>query len=99
MSRGPTVRSALVWLGLPDPVASMNRCEELIRYDSSVPRCSPHGALNYRQAADQVADVVDFACTRPGLRAALLEVAASRDGRDEISGRRLGKWLVRNENI
>ena len=92
------VRSALVWLGLPDPVASMEslRGTDPVRQQ----RAAVFSAWRFELPAGrhQVADVVDFACTRPGLRAALLEVAASRDGRDEISGRRLGKWLVRNEN-
>jgi putative DNA primase/helicase len=92
------VRSALVWLGLPDPVASMEslRGTDPVRQQ----RAAVFSAWRFELPAGrhQVADVIDFVSTRPGLRAALLEVAASRDGRDEISPRRLGKWLARNEN-
>jgi putative DNA primase/helicase len=92
------VRSALVWLGLPDPVASMEslRGTDPVRQQ----RAAVFSAWRFElpSGRHQVADVIDFALTRPALCAALLEVAASRDGRDEISPRRLGKWLARNEN-
>jgi putative DNA primase/helicase len=99
------VRSALVWLGRADPIASM----VMLR---SVDPARLARAAVFRAWADelgtdgayQTADIINRAndqgafgtYLRPALRAALLEIGRDRNG--NIEPRRVGKWLSKNEN-
>jgi putative DNA primase/helicase len=99
-----TVRSALVWLDLPDPVLSQAalRVDDPVRQETtalfdawaSELGFTPHGFLTAEiiKAAD--ARYPDGDWQRPRLREALLDVASDRAKEDQsISARRLGKWL------
>ena len=99
------VRSPLMWLGEPDPVASMEEIREedveltnIREFFSLWPAYMMVGAPH----AYTVARMIEFACERkPGdfnsldLKLFFLKVAAMRGRESEISPERLGQWLKR----
>jgi putative DNA primase/helicase len=100
------VRSALVWLGRGDPVASMGslRSNDPIR-QTRITVFSAWADELIRGAGYQTSELVTGAnqrgemsgeLVRPKLRAALLEIGHDRHG--GIEPRRIGKWLSKNEN-
>jgi putative DNA primase/helicase len=99
------VRSPLVWLGCADPVASIATLrsadpERQARAAVFVAWVEELGIGGAYLTADLVSRANDHgplgAVMRPGLRAALLEVARGRHG--EIEPRRVGRWLAKAEN-
>lgn len=99
------VRSAIVWLGMPDPCSSMEmaRAEDPIRaaraalfrsWEAEVEIGTP--GMTTAQLIDE-ADKYDEGFLRPTFREACLAVAAERSG-TAISPRRLGKWLSASNN-
>jgi hypothetical protein len=102
-----TVRSALIWLGYPDPVATM---EKIRKEDPSLQEMEAvFGALKDLMGVGQayfVADIISRTnetapgpngyCLRyPGAKEALQHVAGDRNGM--IQGRELGKYLGRHK--
>ena len=95
------VRDPLVWLGCPDPVATM----ETLRNED--PRGADRHALFDawklaigvgRDRAVLTAEIVDtFAARDTDLRDALLAVAPQRLGEGKIDPKALGKWLSSQE--
>ncbi len=89
------IRSALVWLGMPDP------CKSLEKVRATDPRAQErHALITAWDAAIgeepiTVKDLVSKACQHEELRNALLAVAAGAKG-GSIDNRRLGWWLRRN---
>lgn len=99
------VRSPLVWLGRADPVASMaslrshdpERQKRIAVFKAWVEELGKGGSY---LTADLIARATDQSIgifQRPNLRAALMEVARDRSGK-EIDPLRLGKWLGKAEN-
>lgn len=100
-------RSALVWLGKPDPVLSMAtaREEDPAREARSAVFAAWHGGVPHKDAGYSTAELVGMAeaklmneLVRPSLRAAFMRVAADKTG-SGISPERLGKWLRKASNI
>ena len=100
------VRSALVWLELPDPCNSMElaRAEDPIRAAKAAIFTSwakelglnPRGLMTQELILEaELTD--DHGFLNPNFREACLTIASDRNG-NTISGRRLGKWLSSNEN-
>lgn len=84
------VRSPLVWLGLSDP------CDTRERLQAADPVSGQLSTIlqlwhDEFKTPKTVGDVI-ASCQASPLKAALLEVAASRTG-DALDGRRLGGWL------
>jgi putative DNA primase/helicase len=102
------VRSALVWLGFADPVATMAaaRAADPVRQDRARVFRAWRDDLGIDRSymASELVDLADERTTydgsprRPNIRAVLVEVAEKRGARGEIEPRRLGRWLTRNEN-
>jgi putative DNA primase/helicase len=99
------VRSPLVWLGCADPVASMSSLRSLDPANQTRTAVFKAWAQELGTGgAYLTADLVSRAndqgpasvFLRPGLRAALIEIARERAG--GIDPRRLGRWLSRTEN-
>lgn len=102
------VRSALVWLGCADPVETMDssRDDDPVRQD----RDRVFDAWRHELAIDkgylptELAELAqeqrsyDSTFARPKLRDALLDVAQKKSAVGQIEPRRLGRWLVANEN-
>jgi putative DNA primase/helicase len=103
------VRSALCWLGYADPCDTMERARaaDPIREDRTAVFIAWRDELDV-EAGHTVNDLVTLATetnldgdVRPNLRAALFAIAAGstqKGSAPTIDTRRLGKWLVRNEN-
>ena len=100
------VRSPLVWLGEPDPVASMEEIREedaeltnIREFFSFVAGVHDGGARAYVYT---VARMIELACEQKppnfnslDLKLFFLKVAAMRGRESEISPERLGQWLKR----
>lgn len=100
------VRSALVWLGLPDPCSSMDlaRAEDPIRAARTAVFTGWAKELGINPRGLTTAELISEAESydqhgfhHPTFREACLSVAADRNG-STISGRRLGKWLASSKN-
>lgn len=100
------VRSALVWLGMPDPCSSMEmaRAEDPIRMARTAifQAWSAElftGAPGYTSAelVDETENRDEHGFVRPLFREACLAVAAERAG-NTVSPRRMGKWLSTSNN-
>lgn len=99
------VRSALVWLGMPDPCASMAlaRAEDPTRaargavFDAWASELTVGAKLAVPQLIQEAEEFDDRGFVRPLFREALLNVAGEKAGK-ELSTRRLGKWLFANKN-
>jgi hypothetical protein len=89
------VREALVWLGEDDPASTMEatRKDDPYRVERADVFMEWHNAMGGK--ALLVRDIIADAVNHAGFHAALLIVAAARNGK-EISPDRLGRWLVRN---
>jgi hypothetical protein len=92
------VREALVWLGEDDPANTMEstRKDDPYRVERIDVFTEWHNALG--EKALLVRDVVADAANHPGFHAALLIVAAAKNGK-EISPDRLGRWLAKNRGM
>jgi putative DNA primase/helicase len=99
------VRSPLVWLGCADPVASMSSLRSLdpahqARITVFKAWAEELGTGGAYLTADLIGRANDQepvgGFLRPGLRAALIEIARERAG--GIDPRRLGRWLSKTEN-
>ena len=101
------VRSALVWLGCPDPCVSMEAAREDDPELTEMREILTLWQQTFGQEGKTVRDVAEEASSRkptqmgeptdfaaPELRDALLRVAGDRGN---ISTRRLGKWLMDHE--
>jgi hypothetical protein len=90
------VREALVWLGHADPGNTMEktRKDDPYRLERTAVFTEWHRVLG--EHVNLVRDVIAAAFGDPAFYAALVTVAASRNGR-EISPERLGRWLARNK--
>ena len=100
------VRSALVWLGMPDPCSSMEmaRAEDPIRAARAAVFRAWAAELGINPNGLTVSHLVEETETRddrgflhPTFREACLSVAAERSG-STVSPRRLGKWLTSSNN-
>lgn len=100
------VRSALTWLAMPDPCGSMDlaRAEDPIRAARGALFKAWEKELGVNAGGMTTSHLVDeaeirdeFGFKHPLLREACLAIAAERSGAS-ISGRRLGKWLSKNNN-
>lgn len=100
------VRSALVWLGVPDPCSSMDmaRAEDPIRaaraavfqsWEEEIPLGRPGFTTSELVEKTENRDENGFYC--PKLREACLAIAADRSGHS-VSPLRLAKWLAKNNN-
>jgi putative DNA primase/helicase len=100
------VRSALVWLGMPDPCSSMEmaRSEDPIRaaraaifqaWGFELP-CGKPG-MTTAELVEETENRDEHGFRRPLFREACLNVAAERSGAT-VSSRRLGKWLSASNN-
>jgi putative DNA primase/helicase len=96
------VRSALVWLGRPDPVLTMNaiRSADPVRqarvsvFTAWAKELGAGGAYRTSELIERAQDGgLDGQWLRPLLREALLEVARTRSGEPKIDSKRLGIWL------
>jgi hypothetical protein len=92
------VREALVWLGEDDPASTMEvtRKDDPYLAERAAVFTEWHNALGETEYL--VRDVIADAVNHPGLYAALLVVAATKNGKD-ISPERLGRWLARNRGM
>jgi hypothetical protein len=92
------IRSALVWLGHPDP------CETVLKVRAEDPKAADltaviaqweeHIGLNTELKLQQI---VDRASLAPDLYVALMSIASAR-AKIIISPERLGRWLSKNRN-
>lgn len=100
------IRSALVWLGWPDPVSTMadTRRADPVRMERAI----VFSAWEIELGLDgffRTQDLIKAAAKQGDLfgnsvlRDALLDVARDRIHRDQIDPRRLGKWLKKQTNI
>jgi len=102
------VRSSLVWLGLPDPVETMEaaRGTDPVREDRAAVFEAWRTELGVDEAylSHEIADLAvaryeyDNSFVRPSLRSALLAISAKRGMSEQIDAKRLGMWLKNNEN-
>ena len=102
------VRSALVWLGQTDPVSTMAaaRSHDPIRqaradvFDAWIRELGEGGAYQTSELIQKAEEWNPHTSgyQRPALCAALIAVAASRNGPPKIDPRRLGRWLNAAEN-
>jgi hypothetical protein len=102
------VRSPLVWLGFADPVETMAKARALdpVRQARAQVFQAWYSAL--RTEAHTASEIIDLAearyshsgeLVRPGLAAALAEIAQKRGvPAGQIDARRLGRWLTQHEN-
>ena len=98
-----TVRSALVWLGMSDPVESQVslRGEDPIRLATTAVFEAWEKELGIKPRGFQTAELIEAADahsadgspTRPQLREALLDVAKGQGREDRVNPKRLGWWL------
>lgn len=100
------VRSAIVWLGMPDPCQSMDlaRSEDPIRAARAALFSAWERELSLlshefstRELATESERFGDDGFLHPDFREACLAIAAERSGLT-ISTRKLGKWLSDNKN-
>jgi putative DNA primase/helicase len=95
------VRSALVWLGMTDPLATMEgtRAEDPLRDERVRVFLTWRDVLGMQRdyTMPEIIDLAD-ATYRPKLRSILLEIARKHGPNDVIEPRRLGKWLAKNRN-
>jgi putative DNA primase/helicase len=103
------VRSPLAWLGFADPVATMaaERSADPVRQDRTRAFAAWRDELGTSETytASELIEAVDArhsydgSFVRPAIHAILVEVAQKRSGpAGLIEPRRLGKWLIRQEN-
>lgn len=100
------VRSALVWLTMPDPCSSMEmaRAEDptraargaIFKAWATELGLNP-GGLTASHLVEETEAKDGFGFSHPLFREACLGVAAERHG-STVSSRRLGKWLSKNNN-
>ncbi len=97
------VRSALIWLGEADPVASIDAMQgsdpdrvELIEMLDAWKRDLGVGHTKRRTLADVVAIVEEFPSGAPVLGAAIQSHIAG--GRERIDANKLGNWLRKHQN-
>ncbi len=87
------IRSALVWAGAPDPVATRARVDSNDPERTATARVLTCWHRNPALGtAVTVAQVIEASREDKDLRAALLEVATDRTAPDILSPRRLGNW-------
>ncbi|MCP4700971.1 MAG: hypothetical protein GY862_29570, partial [Gammaproteobacteria bacterium] len=90
------VRSALVWLGMPDPLDTRDRILEADPVSSSVRQVFAAWFEAFGPMAKTSQEVIQFVATGSddahALRGALMDVVQNRRG-DGIDSRRLGAWL------
>lgn len=100
------IRSALMWLAMPDPCSSMDmaRVEDPLRAARGALFSAWNGEIGTNPGGFTTSHLIeeaeirtDFGFSHPLFREACLTVAADRNG-NTISGRRLGKWLSKNNN-
>ena len=100
------IRSALVWLKMPDPCASMDlaRAEDPIRAAKAAVFHAWQAAIGLEGLGHAVSEIVEIAdqfdehgFVYPTFREACMSVAADR-AKAKISPVRLGKWLTSVEN-
>jgi putative DNA primase/helicase len=100
------VRSALTWLMMPDPCASMDlaRAEDPLRasrgalfkaWETEIGIII--GGMTTSHLIDEAERRDQYGFSHPLFRESCLAVAAERSG-SSISPRRLGKWLAKNNN-
>jgi putative DNA primase/helicase len=94
------VRDALIWLGCPDPVNTM----ETLRSEDPTgsERHAVFDAWKFaigvgKNRAAFTAEIVEKAAHSPDLREALLAVAPQRFGDGKVDPKALGKWLAAQE--
>jgi putative DNA primase/helicase len=101
------VRSALVWLGWPDPVESMDmaRCEDPMRqartalFDAWVSEIGlPPAGLQTAQLVQATSEPGPGGYLNPAFREAALTIARDRTGLG-VSPERLAKWLRSTANV
>ena len=101
------VRSALVWLGCPDPVETVAalKADDPMRQQRAAVFSAWTREL-FPSAGYQTAELIRLAAEqhyggvrlRPALWDALLAVAAARGSVQQIDPKHLGKWLSRNHD-
>jgi hypothetical protein len=103
-----TVRSALIWLGRPDPVETMETARKddpnlqameavfaALKEAMGIGERKAISAAQIIQRAGEIAlELNGYPLRHPGLKEALLAVAGQRDS---IDARELGKWLSRHK--
>ena len=95
-----TVRSALVWLGNPDPVETMEKAREDDPELTELRQVIGAWHYHFGDAPSTARSVADHACgsdmesAHAGLRDALMAVAGERGG---VNCKRLGRWLLKHE--
>ena len=101
-----TVRSALVWLGKPDPVATMEQAREDDPELSELRQVIGAWHEHFQDTPCAVRNIVERAFEqdhdergsaypiRPDLRDAVTAIAGERGG---VNARKLGKWLLKHE--
>lgn len=90
------VRSAIVWLGRPDPGDTMqaSRDNDPYQVQRSVVFAEWHRVIGEREGLQR--DIIEAAIGDQTFQVALLAIAARPNDR-EISPERLGKWLPKNK--
>ena len=95
------VRSPLIWLGEPDPVASVDTTQaedsELADLREVVEQWRDELKLDERYASASIVEAASVApagFNPPVFKQLLMRIAGDKDG--NISAKRLGEWLRRN---
>jgi putative DNA primase/helicase len=100
------VRSAIIWLGMPDPCESMSlaRAEDPAKAARTALFTAWENEIGLHKMGQTAAELVELTENRdehgflhPQLREACLEVAADRTG-TTVSSKRIAKWLSANNN-
>jgi putative DNA primase/helicase len=94
------VRSALVWLGEPDPNITRERIDRADPVSAELSAVITLWHQSFRSDSRSVAEVVSecVLSVHADLKSAVLEVAASSRNPEVIEPKRLGKWLKKYEN-
>ena len=92
------IRSALVWLGCPDP------CETVLKVRAEDPKAADLVAVSMQWEESiglgtelKIQQIIDRASMAPNLYVALMSVAGAK-AKIMISPERLGWWLSKNRN-
>jgi putative DNA primase/helicase len=103
-----TVRSPLVWLCFADPVETMAKSRAVDPVRQARALVFEAWYRDLQTAAHTAPEIIDLAegrysyngsPERPGLHAALVEIAQKRGApAGQIDARRLGRWLTKQEN-